>query len=338
MRVGVIGINYKQAALNLRESLAQACQRCFVTQGAIHGEHTFVILNTCNRTEIYFSSYDLAVTHSYLLEMLRQEVDIEFDQRVYSYFGKDCFLHLARVTAGLDSAIVAETEIQGQVKMAYERASDCIPLPSEMHYLFQKALQVGKRVRAEIPMGHGMPDLEHAIYQTGVHFFNSVKDTRILVIGASGVNEKIVAFLQAKGLVNIALCNRSPVHARAFAKHFQLPLLEWSRLRNWVDFDWIILGTKAPEPLIRPIDLPSVRIGAKLVMDLSVPRNVDPHLARHKEITLLNIDQINRMLRVRKQRMSHLLSAAERLVCLATERQIECFQRRMHNKFYKQVV
>lgn len=175
MRVGVIGINHKLANVQLRERLAKVCQRRFVAGSCIHSDHTFVLLTTCNRTEVYFASEDLTATHSYLLQILRDDIEDEFDQKVYSYFGYDCFLHSSRVTAGLDSAIIAETEIQGQVKEAYESASEHISLPSELHYLFQKALRIGKKVRVEVPMGRGMPDMEHAIYNVGMHLFKDAE-------------------------------------------------------------------------------------------------------------------------------------------------------------------
>src|SRR4051812_9744096 len=120
MRVGIVGINHKLADLKLRERLAKACQKRFGPFQAVHGDHHFILLSTCNRTEVYFSSDDLAATHSYLLSILRTDVEEEFDHKLYSYFGTDCFSHLTRVTSGLDSAIIAETEIQGQVKTAYE--------------------------------------------------------------------------------------------------------------------------------------------------------------------------------------------------------------------------
>src|SRR5580704_12720984 len=101
MRVGVVGINYKLADVKLREELARACHRCFSFGQNIHTKHTFILLSTCNRTEVYFHSEDLPEAHSCLLSILRSEVDEDFDQKLYSYFGPDCFLHLCRVTAGL---------------------------------------------------------------------------------------------------------------------------------------------------------------------------------------------------------------------------------------------
>src|SRR5436853_2688901 len=109
MRVGVVGINHKLADLKLREQLAITCLKRFGPSQSVHSDHHFIVLSTCNRTEVYFSSDDLAMTHSYLLSILRLDVDEEFDHKLYSYFGVDCFSHLAKVASGLDSAILAET-------------------------------------------------------------------------------------------------------------------------------------------------------------------------------------------------------------------------------------
>lgn len=325
MRIGVIGINHKQAHLELRESLAKACQRRFALGGSNVDQHVFLLLTTCNRTEVYFSSQNLAETHTYLMQILRDEVDDAFDQKVYSYFGQDCFLHLARVTAGLDSAIVAETEIQGQVKTAYENASSHISLPGEMHFLFQKALKIGKKVRTALTLGRGMPDLEHAIFNAGMHLFNVPQDVKILFVGASDVNCKILSFLQTKNLQNITLCNRSKPRAHAVADSHGIPVLEWSEFDKWHQFNWIIFGTKAPHYLLTKANLPEECVSRKLIIDLSVPRNVDPKLSRDPRVTLLNIDQINRILRVRRQRMTHLLEEAEKLVMNAAQTHFERF-------------
>lgn len=334
MRVGVIGINHKLGNLKLRELLAKACQRRFIAGSSLHGDHTFVLLTTCNRTEVYFSSDDLVCTHSYLLQILRYEVEDEFDQKVYSYFGHDCFLHLARVTAGLDSAIVAETEIQGQVKAAYENASRHIALPGELHYLFQKALRIGKQVRTLLPLGRGMPDLEHAIFQAGVHLFKKPQNKRILFVGASDINQKVLAFLRGREMDDITLCNRTFERAKAVSSAQRVSLLHWEKIVEWHQFDWIIFGTKAPDYLIRREDFPETVCSQKLVIDLCVPRNVDPRLGRDKRITLMNIDQINRILRVRKQKMADTLQQAEQVVAKAAHYYVNNFQSRSQFNFH----
>lgn len=328
MRIGILGINHKLADLRLREALAKACQRRFGSN-SLHGEHAFVLLSTCNRTEIYFSSNDLAETHTYLMSILKQDVDDQdFDQKLYSYFGNDCFLHLTRVTAGLDSAIIGESEIQGQVKNAYETAINTHHLPFELHFMFQKALKVGKKARTEFPLQTELPHLEHAIYSTGLHKFGKTVETKILLVGASEVNRKILIHLKTKQLKNITLCNRSRLPAEHFALDLGIEILPWSQLNEWHHYDWIIFGTKSPHFLITQETVPQGLKSDKLIMDLSVPRNVAPSLSKNKKITLLNIDQINRLLEMRKQKITHLLAKTEEIVVTETFNKIRMFKQK----------
>ncbi len=328
MRIGVIGINHKQASVSLRENLAKACQRHFILGAFDQKTQVGILLTTCNRTEIYFTALDLPATHGYLLNLLRDEVVEEFDQKVYSYFGPDCFLHLARVTAGLDSAIIAETEIQGQVKAAYEHASATLSLPHELHYLFQKALKIGKDVRSAIPLGRGVPDLEHAVYAAGLQAFPNDHSVRLLFVGASEVNCKILSFLKNKPMLQMTLCNRSSAHAQGIAEKFGLSLLDWSSLNQWPSYDWVIFGTKAPYYLATGKDLPHEQCSRKLVIDLSVPRNVDPQIALNPKVTVLNIDQINQILRARRHQIGHMLAHADSFAVKAARRHCENFNRK----------
>jgi len=328
MRIGILGINHKLADLKLRETLAKACQRRFGAN-SLHGAHAFVLLSTCNRTEIYFSSNDLAETHTYLMGILRQNVeDQEFDQKLYSYFGYDCFLHLTRVTAGLDSAIVGESEIQRQVKTAYETAVSTHHLPFELHFMFQKALKVGKKARTEFPLQAGLPDLEHAVYSTGLDKFGKTTETKILLVGASEINRKILVHLKTKQLNNITLCNRSKLPKEHFAVNLGVEILPWSQLNEWPKYDWIIFGTKSPHFLITEEAVPQNLNGQKLIMDLSVPRNVEPSLSLNKKITLLNIDQMNCLLEMRKQKIAHLLAKTEEIVVTETFNKIRVFKQK----------
>lgn len=326
MQVGVIGINHKLADLKLRETLARVCQRRFHPQFSTHGDQALVLLSTCNRTEIYFSSCDLSETHSYILNILRQEVDQEFDHKLYSYFRLECFYHLSRVTAGLDSACVAETEIQGQVKAAYELAQDIVTLPPQMHYLFQKSLHIGKQVRTELSLGRGLPELEDAILETATQFFGDFIPVKTLFVGASAINEKILGSKRLKG---IHLMTRSHERADDLKNRLHVQPVPWD-LSLWPRYDWILFGTKASDFLIHPgPDFSS----KKLIMDLSVPRNVNPNLAKNPHITLLNIDQLNRLLHTRQEQLQSSLSQADRLVTTLAERHHTLFQEKRGNPF-----
>ena len=335
MRIGVLGINCKLANLHLRERLAKACQKHFSLQNALHGSHSIVLLSTCNRTELYFCSDDLAGTHTYILGILRQEVNENFDQKLYSYFGEDCFLHLCRVTTGLDSAILGETEIQGQVKCAYEQVTEFIALPKELHYLFQKALSVGKKARSLRVLQGDLAGIEHAVFNSGKEQFKNREDVKILFVGASEINNKVILHFKEKHLQNITLCNRTTAAAKAMIETHRLKFLDWRSINSWIEYDWIIFGTKSNEFLLTKQSLNEPFESSKLLIDLSVPRNIDPQVGEDSRITLFNIDQLNSSLTERRQQMNHFLSSAEKLVHQFTVTHTDLFLQKQRKVFAK---
>lgn len=287
MQIGVIGLNHKQAPVEIREALAKVCTRRF---GLTLPTHPFVLLTTCNRTEIYFSSSDLAETQSTILNILKEDLPSEIGQELYSFFGIDCFYHLAKVTSGFDSAILAETEIQGQVKSCYQQAHQMHSLPFELHYLFQKALKVGKEIRTKVRMPKLIVDIEHAV----MHFGKECKDNpKILFIGASRTNLKIARFLNKKGYSDITLANRTNEKSMKLCKEEGYRFLPWSSKKLWTQFNWVVAATKSDQYHLFRSDLGS-RYETELLIDLAVPRNIDPQLG--DKLPLVNIDQVNALL------------------------------------------
>ena len=286
---------------------------------------SFLLLSTCNRTEVYFVSDDLAETHSYLLAILRQEIGEEFDQKLYSYFGSDCFFHLAQVTAGMDSAIVGETEIQGQVKEAYESARQVVDLPWEMHFLFQKCLGIGKRVRTAYPLQGDGRRLELAVSALAEEYFGGLKGASCLVIGASLVNAKIVELFTKAPLQDIAICNRTEERARAFQGRYGCKLLHWSERARWTEWNLVIVATTSPEYLLLKNDLRDVACTKRLVVDLSVPRNVDPEVALVPGVNLVDIDGIDQLVGEERCTTHAMISSARKMTLLEAERHVEAF-------------
>lgn len=320
MLIGILGINHKSASLALREKLAKACCKRF------HPFHLhsfdFVPISTCNRTEIYFSSSDLAKTQTHLLNILREEIAEEFEHRVYSYFGIDAFLHLARVTSGMDSAIIGETEIQGQVKQAYETASGR-RLAHSLHFLFQKSLKIGKEVRSKSLLDRGLPTLEDVIFVKAGEYLGDLREKKILFVGVSKINQKIFNRFVQKGVEGIAFCNRSE------SKLESLPVssLPWKSLHLWQTYDLVIFGTKSPDFLIHVQTIIGSR--QRLLIDLCVPRNVDPRLGRRPHITLLNIDQLNREIdRKRKLKAAALQKIEKEIIERGVTKQFWLFNQR----------
>ncbi|MCH9625713.1 MAG: Glutamyl-tRNA reductase [Chlamydiales bacterium] len=319
MRLGVIGINHKSADLRLRETLALVSQKLFGSANSAHSNLSYVLLSTCNRTEVYFYSEDPAATHTYLLNVLRGEIQEEFEHRIYSYFGSDCFFHLARVTAGVDSALLGETEIQGQVKRAYETAAEYRALARELHFLFQKCLKIGKQVRSESTLYGGSPSLEESILQAGEQVFENLSQKKVLFVGLSEINYKVYMGFKKRGFERITFCNRSDHKVQ----ELELNALPWKRLEQWTGYDVVIFGTKSPCFLVSTAEVDS----KKLVIDLSVPRNVDPSIGRHAHVMLLNVDQLNRRAtKDKRAKAAEVVRIETQLIAQAVEKQVMIFK------------
>ena len=339
LQLGLLGVNHKSARIELREQLARAFEHCFHHQriGKQYGQ--FVLLSTCNRTEVYFSSEDLAATHSHFLQVLRNEVGGEFEHVLYSYFNADAFYHLARVTAGLDSAVLGETEIQGQVKNAYQGVSGQHPLTKEIHFVFQKSLKVGKQVRYQLLEKKGMPDLQGAVYKMAEMILGDLSTRSVLFIGASEINLKLLSFLRAKKIPDITLCNRTLERAQEVARQESVRCLDWSQLSQWTEYDCVVVGTKASNHLLQTGHLEGAKqLGKRLLIDFSHPRNIDPQLGQHPKTLLFNIDQIGHAVDSARAEHALLLKKAEEALVASIDRQIHLFDRREQNRLLHSVV
>jgi glutamyl-tRNA reductase len=282
LQIGVIGINQKIADLTFRESIARAAVG-LSGEAALFFAHPIVLLSTCNRTEIYFGGDDLATAHSDILNYLRKQIPEAFEHRLYSYFGMDCFTHIGRVVSGLDSAIIAETEIQRQVKVAYAKGTEFSDLTSCMHYVFQKSLKIGKFIRTQFQLDRSSPTLAQSVWHLAKEVLGNLLDSRILLVGHSDMNRTMAAFLAGKGVSQMTLATQHPASV--------LPsclAVDREELGSWREYDLIICAASSDRYLIS-----GSSDRRQAVFDLSVPRNVDPDLAGDK-LVLYNIEGVNK--------------------------------------------
>ena len=312
MHVGVIGISYKSAELGLREEIAEACHSCLK-------DWNLIVLSTCNRTEIYFSSVDLAATHSDIFHALKNVVAVPFDHALYSFFGRECFEHLAMVTAGLESAILGESDIQRQVKLAYAEACTRTYLPSALHFLFQKSLKMGKEVRSTFlsPM-----TLEGTVHRLVQNFFYQKSELKVLMIGFSEINRKVGKALLKRPLVKMAFCTRSPLAAESFALDHGVSVIDWAALETWKHYDLVICGTNSSGPVISSAD---GSLKTRLMIDLSVPRGISPELNRCPHLTLLNMEELGKLVEHERKERTREVASIQRTVEGFVERQIGIF-------------
>lgn len=271
LQIGVLGINHKTAGIDVREKVAKA-----VSTNCHFFTFPFIILSTCNRTEIYFSASDLAIAHSAILANFRLQMGPFSEHYFYSLFHSDCFYHLCKVTAGLDSAVIGETEIQGQVKEAYLKA---INVNSCLHFAFQKALHIGKQARKQGTQCH-------TLFSTIWEMAQNCPKENILFIGNSQINRSLATFLLQKKISQFSICTE---HVSPFWKKARL--YDRNVLKFWQQFDLIICATRSEGFLITGNGSPK-----NTIFDLSLPRVVDPLVGQ--SAALYNIEQVHKSMQV----------------------------------------
>jgi glutamyl-tRNA reductase len=286
LQIGVLGLNHKLGQLELLEKVSLA-------MGALQENKDFlssypiVFLKTCNRGEIYFGGENLSYVRELLVTYLTKQIGESLEHNLYTYFKSDCLFHLAKVTAGLDSAILGETEIQGQVKQAYKKASQNHKLSSAIHFAFQKALWLGKQIRSNYFSKIGC--LEKTLREPGNLFheviwnlakmrYVDLSRRSLLLVGFSETNRALHSFLKAKGVRSFTwMTSRFNL-----IDYPECNVVSYSY--SWKEFDWIIAASKREEFAIKGT------VSTNLIFDLSVPRIVEPHLATY------NIEQIHSLI------------------------------------------
>lgn len=326
MDVGLLGISYRSSELGLRERFARACEKLVEKNFS----QPIALLSTCNRTEIYFSSNDLIQTYSDLICALDQVLEWDCRPRLYCYFGQKCFAHLAKVTSGVDSAIFGETEIQRQVKLAYENAAYSQKLPFAMHYLFQKSLKIGKEIRTECPLTEERASIEWALWDLAQCFFSQKKTLPILFIGYSEINRKIIRFFQKKGIGDLYLATRSLSAVEEMTKKMGVQSFSWDKLATWTDFPMVVCGSKSSEFVLKADRILEnfSQVRSRLIIDLSLPRNVDPSIAKSPLITLFNIEEIEKFIDQKYRTSFQKQREVEKKIEDLTSQQVLLFQKK----------
>jgi len=261
--LGVVGTNHKIAPLSIREQICAAFAALPLSG---------VFLSTCNRVEYYFHSKNPAKTQQEIIRLLRTQGDEGLTSYLYTFFGQECVHHLERVVCGLDSLFCAETEIQGQVKRAYETVRNAT-LPKALHILFQKALHTGKIIRRCFQPPK--EEITDHIRETVSAYLSKGSSDDVLLIGASAINLKIAHKLK-EDAISMTIANRTKERARAAASQIGAKTLPWDCIQSaHCHFPCVISATRSPEYVI---DRNQTFSNPQLFIDLGVPRNIDPYI------------------------------------------------------------
>jgi glutamyl-tRNA reductase len=201
--------------------------------------------------------------------------------------------HLFSVVSGLDSSLVGECAIQGQVKNCYQQAAAKYKLSGSLHKLFQTALSVGKRVRTESAISQGAISHSQAVIECLIQEQIPLKNALITMLGINKLNEDIIKFLQAKGAMSIFLGNRYFEKAQDMAARYDCRAFRFDEMKSFMEYtDVLITATSAPHAIVRPEHISSNQ--KILILDLAFPRDVDERVAEMPNVTLYNLEDIKR--------------------------------------------
>lgn len=325
MYVLLVGLNYRTASVEVREKLAfselelDRAYQCLAECGEIEGA---VILATCNRTEIYATTRNIEKGQKILLEFLQDYAKVsasELSQYIYQPNCHEAILHLFRVASGLDSMILGETEILGQVKDAYQNAKDAQASDSVLNTLFQKAIYVGKKVRTQTDIDKHPLSVSHAAVQSAEKALGSLKEKTVMVVGAGNMGEMAAKCLVANGVKTVIVSNRSYDKALAMAKDLNGRVVRFDQLANELaGADIVISCTGASHYVVRDDNARKIledRRGQKiLLIDIAVPRDIDPTLQEIAGVQILDIDDLQEVVDANYEQRLKASHAAEEII------------------------
>ena len=298
-----LGISHKTAPLELRERLA-------LTEGRAAGvlndlrSHEQVgeaaAISTCNRTELYLVVTEAVEAENVALGALSRQAGIrptELIESLYSYRGIEAARHLYRVAAGLDSMILGEAEIQGQVKRAYELALVEGATGAILNRLFRGALAAGKRVRGETRIGEGGISVPSAAVQLATRTLGDLTGRHVLLIGAGETAELTARALTARGVETVFVANRRYDRAIGLAERFGGSAVRLEDLPAQLEIaDIVVSSTNSPHHLVEREELELVAAARDyrplLLIDLAVPRDIDPSCREVTGVVVRDVDDV----------------------------------------------
>ena len=303
MNIIILGLNHKSAPIEVREKISFSGSRIDEALRDIRkcdGIEEALILSTCNRTEIYVASRDISRAMDCLWGFVQGSIKAqrnEIEKYFYILENKAAIAHLFKVASSLDSMIVGETQIFGQVKDAYFKAREHDCLGEVLDGIFEEAIRVGKKVRSQTQIGKGAISTSTAAIELARKIFETLEDKKVLIIGAGKIGELTVKNLGSRGIKTVIVANRTMIKAQELARRFMGAAIKFEDIFDCMcTSDIIISSTSAPHFVINKSQVKEVmRLRNNLPLffiDLGLPRNIEPSVNDIENVYLYNIDDL----------------------------------------------
>lgn len=306
MALLIIGLNHRTTPVELREKLYLSSQALMPVLVELKNKSTVIredaIVSTCNRFEVYVAATDIAIAEEEVLAFLCQHYGVSCDElrpHLYVHRHKAAVKHLMRVASGLDSMILGEAQVLGQVSKALECASTVSTSGTLLHRMFEAGVHTGKRARTETGISRHTTSISHAAALL-VRDKLPHDNPYIIVIGAGEMAELAVSALQDHNMHNITIINRTFDNAKALAEKFNVQAYIWSQLwEQLAKADVVIAATGAPHTILYKADMETVvrnrHQNSLIMVDVALPRDIDPEIDQLPAITVYDIDDLNQV-------------------------------------------
>jgi glutamyl-tRNA reductase len=326
MEIVLVGLNHRSAPLEVRERVSFTNDQARQAAEELRARgilHETLVLSTCNRSEVYgvppeTTRESAAALSNYLSSFHSVQLDL-LSPSLYHHYDRNAVRHLFRVASGLDSMMLGEAEILGQVREAYRIAYEHGATGPVLNRLFQGALEVGKRVRSETELGARPMSVASAGVKLAERIFGKLQERIALVLGAGLISEQIVSQLRDRNIARLFVMNRSRDRADHLAREFSGKVIAWDDWESALTLpDVIVSSVSAEEPVLKRSVLEKAMTARRnrplFVMDLGMPRNVDPDAADLYNFYLYNIDDLTQIVQQNRSARESEIPRAEVIV------------------------
>jgi glutamyl-tRNA reductase len=324
-RIVLIGLNHKTAPVEIREKFASVC-----VDGATPLEHIsklqpvkeVLFISTCNRMEVLFTTplldQGIGMVVRYLADIYGQ-TSAALKPYLYIHLDHDAVKHSFRVACSLDSMVVGESQILGQIKQAYRNAVEAKTSGVILNRLLHKSFSVAKRVRTETQIGSSAVSISYAAVKLAKKIFQDLQGKKAMLVGAGEMAELAAEHLLAQGVDEIIVANRTVDRALALARRFNGTTISLDELASELQqVDIIISSTGSPEPIISFQDvrkqMRARRNRPLFLIDIAVPRDIDPEVNRLDNVYLYNIDDLQGIVEMNRAERLKEATRAEHII------------------------
>ncbi|QSX34617.1 glutamyl-tRNA reductase [Shewanella avicenniae] len=327
MSLVAIGINHRTATVDLREKVAfspDTIHEAMKSLAQQAGSGEAVIVSTCNRTELYCNTENA----QQVVQWLEQYHALNHDEVapcLYQHEGQKAVQHLMRVASGLDSLVLGEPQILGQVKQAFSKAKESGTVAATMDRLFQNTFSVAKKVRTETEIGSSAVSVAFAAVVMAKQIFSSLSNTKVLLVGAGETIELVARHLKENGVAAMVVANRTLSRAQAMCEEFNAQAITLEQIPDYLPkADIVISSTASPLPILGKgmveKALKQRRHQPMLLVDIAVPRDIEAEVADLDDAYLYTVDDLQSIV---EQNMASRREAAEEAELITEEQSHE---------------